>query len=171
MRGLLASGACLGLALAAASAASAAAPDLIAAPSRTCAAVQEAASDAFGVRFEVGAGRMSYFGADGVMSGEACHVVAEGTGEVFGKDFQAVGTKLTAVLAAEGWTYDPNADADGPNGLARGYRNGRQIALASVSYDPAPGACPADAPIDGCKLKPGQMLYTLSIDLAQARAP
>jgi len=134
----------------------------------TCSHIADAAGNALGAKFAVDSVRMTYFGEAGPLNGTGCRIAAKGTGAVFGPDFRAVAVKLASMLEAEGWTSDPAADADGPTGTAEGFRSGGQVALASVGYEPAPGACAADAPIASCTLRPEQMRYTITLDLAQA---
>jgi hypothetical protein len=63
---------------------------------------------------------------------------------------------------------DPAYATSATTGIGGGFRLGAVLALVSVSWQPAPDAgCPTDHPASECKLEPEQMLYDLSIDLAQ----
>jgi len=99
--------------------------------------------------------------------GMACRVHANGSGQDFSGVADAY-ARIKAVLQADGWVEDPAYAAAGAIGAGGGFRQGKVLALVSVSWQPAPDAgCPTDQPFFTCTLKPEQMLYDLTIDLAQ----
>ena len=99
--------------------------------------------------------------------GAPCTLVATGTGEDFGS-FVDVAQAIREVFAAEGWTEDKSAMADGPTGTATGYFKETTVAHVSVSWKPADEAnCPNDQPISNCDIAPGQQNFTISIELVQ----
>jgi hypothetical protein len=100
-------------------------------------------------------------------TGMACRVHASGSGQVFSGMADAY-ARIRAVLQSAGWMEDPAYAASATTGIGGGFRQGAVLALVSVSWQPAPDAgCPTDQPVSDCKLEPEQMLYDLSIDLAQ----
>lgn len=67
------------------------------------------------------------------------------------------------MMLGAGWTVDPGADADGPDGTAAGYKKGDQLTAISVGWSAAAGVCSKDAPIASCHPTAAQMLYTITI--------
>lgn len=99
--------------------------------------------------------------------GEACTLVATGTGEDFG-NFVDVAQSIREVFEAEGWTEDQSAMADGPTGTATSYFKDTTVAAVSAGWEPADEAnCPADQPISDCDLEPSQQNFTITIALVQ----
>jgi hypothetical protein len=99
--------------------------------------------------------------------GTPCTLVATGTGEDFG-NFVDVAQTIREVFAAEGWTEDKSAMADGPTGTATGYFKETTVAHVSVSWKPSAEAnCPTDQPISNCDIAPSQQNFTISIELVQ----
>ena len=99
--------------------------------------------------------------------GAACTLVATGTGEDFGS-FVDVAQTIREVFAAEGWTEEEAALADGPTGTATRFFKATTVAAVSVSWEPSEAAnCPTDQPISNCDVAPGQQNFTISIELVQ----
>lgn len=151
----------IGLASAAMSAATVQARDGAAA----CAGLEASAEGALKASGSSAAGTVSYVG---LADAPGCTVTFTGTGAVFGGNFQTVANTLGTMLTSDGWTNDPNADADGPTGTATGYRKGGQAVAVSVSYDTAKGVCRADQPVASCHPTPAQMNYTITLGLRPA---
>lgn len=107
-------------------------------------------------------------------SGVSCRLTATGTGDDF-TNFVDVANNLVALLETQGWTADPQYVADAPTGAVLGLRRDDDtvadgLAVVQVNWNPAPGVeCPSDQPIATCaeQLEPSQMLYYISIDLAE----
>jgi hypothetical protein len=101
-------------------------------------------------------------------SGKACRVHASGSGGDVSSVADAY-ARLKAVLEAAGWTEVPPYLAGSSTGVTGGFfRQGSAIADIAVSWQPAPDAiCPTDQPVSECTLKPEQMVYNLTIYLAQ----
>lgn len=133
--------------------------------SPACAALETAAEGALGAPATVAPASIGYVGYTDV---DGCQVSFSGTGETFGTSFQAVAAKLDTLLTGEGWTRDPNADADGPTGTAGGYRKGSDLLAVSVSYDTPKGVCREDAPVASCQPTAAQMNYAITLGLRPA---
>lgn len=133
--------------------------------SPACTALETAAEGALGAPATVAPASVGYVGYTDV---DGCQVSFAGTGETFGTSFQAVAAKLDTLLTGEGWTRDPNADADGPTGTAGGYKKGSQLLFVSVTYDTPEGVCRADAPVASCKPTAAQMNYAITLGLRPA---
>lgn len=130
-----------------------------------CAALETSAEGVLGAAGAATAGPVGYVG---LADAPGCTVTFAGTGETFGTSFQAVAGKLDAMLAGQGWTRDPNADADGATGTAAGYSKAGQLLAVSVGYDTPRGVCREDAPAASCKPAPAQMNYTITLGLRPA---
>jgi hypothetical protein len=130
-----------------------------------CAALEAAAEGALGAQATVAATNVGYVG---LADAPGCLITFSGTGETFGISFQAVAAKLDTLLTGEGWTRDPNADADGSTGTAGGYRKGAELVAVSVGYDTPKGVCREDEPSASCKPTAAQMNYTITLGLRPA---
>jgi hypothetical protein len=132
-----------------------------------CVAIQGAVAQQLGVEASLGEGPFQDYIGGG--SGTSCLIAASGTGADF-PDFFAVASGLQAMLEGQGWEVDMMYAADGPTGTAYGMRKDNRLGLISVMWTVAPDAnCPSDKPISECQLKPEQMLYTITLRLAQRR--
>lgn len=101
-------------------------------------------------------------------TGRGCEISVSGTGETFGS-FLDVAAQLQAALGEAGWTPDMAYLADGPTGTAVGLRQGSNLALLSVNWQPSADAnCPADQIITACDLTPAQQLFTITLNVAAA---
>lgn len=99
-------------------------------------------------------------------SGEGCTITAGGNGVQFGSMMDTA-TALQHALEAQGWAADVAYAADGPTGTAFGLRQGTQLVLVAVNWQPAADAnCPADQPISACELTPEQQLYAITVQAA-----
>ncbi len=130
-----------------------------------CAGLEASAEAALGASGSAAAGNVGYVG---MADAPGCTVTFTGTGATFGTSFQAVAGKLDAMLTSQGWTRDPNADADGTTGTAAGYKQGSQLVAVSVGYETPKGVCREDAPTASCKPTPAQMNYTITLGLRSA---
>lgn len=133
--------------------------------SPACTALETAAEGALGAAATVAPANVGYVG---LADAAGCLISFAGTGETFGTSFQAVAAKLDTLLTGQGWTRDPNADADGPTGTAGGYRKGGDLLAVSVGYDTPKGVCREDAPIASCHPTPAQMNYAITLGLRPA---
>jgi len=133
--------------------------------SPACTTLETAAEGALGAAATAAPASIGYAG---LADAPGCQVSFSGTGETFGTSFQAVAAKLDTLLTGEGWTRDPNADADGPTGTAGGYRKGSDLLAVSVGYDTPKGVCREDAPVASCKPTAAQMNYAITLGLRPA---
>ncbi|MFN8466038.1 MAG: hypothetical protein U0X20_10825 [Caldilineaceae bacterium] len=102
-------------------------------------------------------------------TGQSCQLTIAATGAQFPNMVDA-GQRIAGALTSSGWTLDPQYAADSPTGTMHGLRRNNQLAVYNVQWAPAAGIiCPADQPIAICaeSLKPEQMVYTITVDLAQ----
>jgi hypothetical protein len=96
--------------------------------------------------------------------GTSCQLTVTGNGRNF-KDVDHVLRKMSAMLTKQGWGNAPNYVADGPTGVARGFRKGNNLALLNIEWEPSANAnCPNDQPISDCELSPEQQLYRITLD-------
>lgn len=96
--------------------------------------------------------------------GTSCQLTVTGNGRNF-KDVDQVLRKMSAMLTKQGWRNAPNYIADGPTGVARGFRKGNNLALLNIEWEPSADAnCPNDQPISDCELLPEQQLYRITLD-------
>lgn len=96
--------------------------------------------------------------------GTSCQITVMGNGQQF-KDVDYVLRKMSEMLTNQGWGNAPNYVADGPTGVARGFRNGSNLAVLNIEWEPSADAnCPNDQPISDCKLSPKQQLYRITLD-------
>lgn len=96
--------------------------------------------------------------------GTSCQLTATGNGQNF-KEVDHVLRKLSAMLTKQGWRNAPNYVADGPTGVARGFRKGNSLAVLNIEWEPSADAnCPNDQPISDCELSPEQQLYLITLD-------
>lgn len=103
------------------------------------------------------------------LGGTSCLITATGTGEDF-PNFVDVVNDLVQLLEGQGWSRDPLYVADSPTSTIVGLRQANQLAVIAVDWSPAPEVtCPPDEPIATCaeQLEPQQMVYTITVDLAQ----
>lgn len=129
-----------------------------------CAALQKAVADA--LKTQASASTAPFTDMLTGASGQGCTITAAGSGAQFGSVADAAAA-LQRALEAQGWAVDMAYAADGPTGTAFGLRQGAQLALASVNWEPAADAnCPADQPISACELTPEQQLYTITVQAA-----
>lgn len=102
-------------------------------------------------------------------TGQSCQLTIAATGAQFPNMVDA-GQRIAGALTPNGWTLDPQYAADSPTGTIHGLRRDNQLAVYNVQWAPAAGiTCPADQPIATCaeSLTPDQMVYTITVDLAQ----
>lgn len=96
--------------------------------------------------------------------GTSCQLTVTGNGRKF-KDVDQVLRKTSAMLTQQGWKNAPNYVADGPTGVARGFRKGNNLAVLNIEWEPSGDAnCPKDQPISDCELSPEQQLYRITLD-------
>jgi hypothetical protein len=96
--------------------------------------------------------------------GKGCTLTAMATGAKFSDQ---VSVARTLVEAMQGWTEDPQYQADGPTGTSTALRRDMALMIISVGWTPSPEVeCPKDQPISACELKPEQKLYTVQISTA-----
>jgi hypothetical protein len=133
-------------------------------PAEACAELQEAMEEVLAV--DVTMEEAHFEDIIGGMTGSGCLLSAKGTGRNF-PSFIEVAQDLSAMMVERGWVEDTRYIADGPTGTATAFRLDNQLALLSVGWDPAPGACPEDQPISACELAPEQQLYSITLQVAQ----
>lgn len=96
--------------------------------------------------------------------GTSCQLTVTGNGQQF-KDVDYVLRQMSEMLTKQGWGNAPNYVADGPTGVARGFRKGNNLAVLNIEWEPSADAnCPNDQPISDCKLSPKQQLYRITLD-------
>ena len=132
-----------------------------------CASLAAATGAAIPGPIKKATGPVSYPGGSGVIAGQGCVITAKGTGVRFGRSFQAIAAKLGTMLTSRRWAGDPTAGADGPTGTVVGYRQGSALAMVSVQWTPAKGACSANQPIASCTPALSKMLYAVEVDAAR----
>lgn len=99
-------------------------------------------------------------------SGTGCQATATGTGADF-ESAEAVVSNVGAALTSQGWEDDAQYAAGGPTGSAAAFRQGDDLCLLRVNWEPSPDAnCPSDQPISACGLTPEQQLYTAVLNCA-----
>jgi len=104
-------------------------------------------------------------------SGTGCMATVTGTGELY-ESPSAVLSALDGMLIEQGWTLDPNLQADGPTGTSSGYRKGNQICLAGAIWQPDDSAnCPKDQAISACNVPPAQQNYTITLNSGEEVPP
>ena len=133
-----------------------------------CTEVQGQLSQALGVEVNRATGVASFSDLNG-STGESCQLTITGTGANFAS-VPETATQIRQVLSDNGWTVDEQYAADSPTATIGGLRRDNQLAAYNVEWSPASGVtCPADQPISACAetLKPEQMNYNITIDLAQ----
>lgn len=130
-----------------------------------CAALETSAESALGAQATVAAASVGYVG---LADAPGCVITFSGTGATYGTSFQAVAAKLDTMLTGQGWTRDPNADADGTTGTAGGYKKGSELLAVSVSYATPKGVCSENAPTASCHPTAAQMNYTITLGLRPA---
>ncbi len=97
-------------------------------------------------------------------SGAGCMATVTGAGELY-ESPSAVAKALGEMLIEQGWTEDPQLQADGPTGTSLGYRKGNQISLAGANWEPDESAnCPKDKPVSACAVTPAQKNYTITLN-------
>jgi hypothetical protein len=102
------------------------------------------------------------------LNGMGCQITLTGTGETFG-NFVKVAGQMNTLLTDQGWTQDSAYLADGPTGTAMGFRQGSQLALLNVDWQPsADASCPTDQPITACDLAPAQQEFTITLNVAES---
>ncbi len=133
--------------------------------SPACIALETAAEGALSASATTASASVGYVG---LADAPGCLITFSGTGETFGTSIQAVATRLDTLLTGEGWTRDPNADADGTTGTAGGYKKGAELLAVSVGYETPKGVCREDAPTASCSPTAAQMNYTITLGLRPA---
>lgn len=136
-----------------------------AAVSATCSDLYPKATAVLGTSATVGPASVGYPGMANV---QGCQIAFNGDGTVFPGTVQAIAAKIDAMMLGDGWTRDPNADADGPGATAAGYKKGGQLVAVSVSWEGAAGVCNANEPIASCHPTPAQKLFTITLDVMSA---
>lgn len=130
-----------------------------------CSALRQDIAAVLGVEFEQETGPFEDYALGG--RGTGCLLHANGTGVDFGSEL-AVTSALQFLLEDQGWVIDIRYTADGPTGTAFGLRQENRLALVSVIWIPSDDAdCPADRPISECSLTPDQVLYTITVQVAE----
>lgn len=131
-----------------------------------CATLRDTVAAALGTQADLREAEFNDFVTG--QSGRGCEISVSGTGETFGS-FLDVAAQLQAALGEAGWTPDMAYLADGPTGTAVGLRQGSNLALLSVNWQPSADAnCPADQIITACDLTPAQQLFTITLNVAAA---
>lgn len=136
-----------------------------AAVSATCSDLYTKATAVLGTSATVGPASVGY---PGMASAQGCQIGFSGDGTVFPGTVQAIAAKIDAMMLGDGWTRDPNADADGPGATAAGYKKGGQLVAVSVSWEAAAGVCSANEPIASCHPTPAQKLFTITLGALSA---
>lgn len=131
-----------------------------AAVSATCSDLYAKATAVLGTSATVGPASVGY---PGMANAQGCQIAFSGDGTVFPGTVAAIAAKIDAMMTGDGWTRDPNADADGPGATAAGYKKGGQMVAVSVSWAAAAGVCNANEPIASCHPTPAQKLYTITL--------
>lgn len=137
-------------------------------PQADCEKLQQAVAQAVGAQLHVSLTTKPFEDYVDRTTGSGCEIqVTGGTGANFQNAGQAVDT-VGAILKAQGWKEDQNFAAGGPTSIDTAFRNGNQLALLNAGWSPSPDAnCPNDQPISACKLTPAQMIYTITLQVAQ----
>lgn len=137
-------------------------------PQADCEKLQQAVAQAVGAQLHVSLTTKPFEDYVDRTTGSGCEIqVTGGTGANFQNAGQAVDT-VGAILKAQGWKEDQNFAAGGPTSIDTAFRNGNQLALLNAGWSPSPDAnCPNDQPISACKLTPAQMIYTVTLQVAQ----
>lgn len=131
-------------------------------PTATCNQLRQEMSKVFSVRVAMNRATFQDFINGG--RGTSCQLTVTGNGRNF-KDIDQVLRKMSAMLTKQGWGNAPNYVADGPTGVARGFRKGNSLALLNIEWEPSADAnCPNDQPISDCELSPDQQLYRITLD-------
>lgn len=131
-------------------------------PAATCSQLRQEMSKVLKVR--VAMKRATFQDSINGGRGTSCQLMVTGNGRNF-KDVDNVLRKLSAMLAKQGWGDAPNYVADGPLGVARGFRKGNSLALLNIEWEPSADAkCPDDQPISECELSLEQQLYRITLD-------
>lgn len=133
-----------------------------AAVNATCSSLYTSATAVLGTTATIGPASVGY---PGMANTQGCQIAFSGDGTQYGTSFQAVASKLDAMMLGAGWTRDPNADADGPTGTAAGYKKGGELVAVSVSWDAAAGVCSKDKPVASCHPTAAQMLYAITLSV------
>ncbi len=136
-----------------------------AAVSASCSDLYAKATALMGTSATVGPASVGY---PGMANTQGCQIAFSGDGTVFTGTVQAIAARIDAMMLGDGWTRDPNADADGSRGTAAGYKKGGQLVAVSVSWDAAAGVCSADAPDASCHPTPAQKLFTITLSVMSA---
>lgn len=96
-------------------------------------------------------------------TGTGCMMLITGVGTQF-PGLTAIVAQLGDMLAEQGFTEDPELQADGPMGTSAGYRKDDQMCQASASWTPLDiASCPSGVPIWTCAPEPEQRSYTISL--------
>jgi hypothetical protein len=131
-------------------------------PAATCSQLKQEMSKVLKVRVTMK--RATFQDSINGGQGTSCQLMVTGNGRNF-KDVDNVLRKLSAMLTKQGWGDAPNYVADGPLGVARGFRKGNSLALLNIEWEPSADAkCPEDQPISDCELLPEQQLYRITLD-------
>lgn len=135
-------------------------------PAEACESLRALAAETLGA--EATLSEVPFTDIVGGGSGSGCQVTVTGTGADFGT-FLEVAQRLSAALSEAGWTEEPAYLADGPTGTATGFRQGNQLVLLSVGWQPGPAvSCPANEPIAACNVPPDQQQFTITLQGAQS---
>lgn len=103
----------------------------------------------------------------GGTSGTGCLLTVNGTGVDF-ENFFDVFLQLKTMLEGQGWVSDMQFDGGGPTGELGGLRRDNALLLMLVGWEPSEDAnCPQDQPISACPLEPEQMIYTITLSIAE----
>jgi hypothetical protein len=130
-----------------------------------CTALQQELAAVLGIEVNRGPSPFEDYATGG--SGTCCLLKATATGVEFPNELGLVAS-LQFFLEDQGWVLDIGYAAGGPTGTAFGLRKDGSLALVSVMWTPsADASCPADQPISACNLEPGQILYTIRVQLAK----
>jgi hypothetical protein len=130
-----------------------------------CTALRDEIAAVLGVEVEQGTALFEDYAQGG--RGTGCLITAKGTGVDF-PSTSALASNLHFLLEDLGWVLDIRYAADGPTGTAFALRKENSLVLVGLMWTPSADAdCPADKPISDCKLAPEQILYTITVRVAQ----
>lgn len=134
-----------------------------------CATLQRELAGALGVEVEQSTGPFEDYTIG--ERGTSCLLEAAGTGADFRSE-QAVTGALQFMFENLGWEVDIRYTLRGTSGTATatafGLRLENRLALVGIIWMPSDDAeCPPDRPVDQCPLQPEQMLYYITVRVAQ----